>query len=200
MSGYVYLSDLAEMGQDIASQIRTLEQNAAGLDAQAAAYEQQAAGVRGSNSLLAAQLASQAAALRQNAAAARNQANVLRSQQSTSGGVTGSDVLNFTSQSVVPAGTQIASALITAQAQRDAARIASRGGNTTPGFDAPQQQSQGGGLGLIGGLVVGTVVIGAIATVAIVASRQSQPPVRANKKRRRNNGCPCGDPACSGCS
>lgn len=199
--GNVYLSDLAQMGEDLAAQIAQLENSAKALDAQAAQFDNLAL-ASASNPTTYQNYKNQAGAARASAQAARDKANQLRSQQATSGGVSSSDLMNLFGK-ITEAGAGVASTVLLTQAQKDAAKRALQTGNTQ-GLDPAtlaylQSQQPRSGIGLLEALGIGAAAAALIGGTVYFATRNAAPQqARANRGRRRNCGAGCDCAACGG--
>lgn len=169
MAGYVYMNDLAEMGQNTADQAAQLEASAAALDKSAAAMELQAVALSAAQPTQAANLRQQAANQRSAAAAQRKQAAGLKTS-STAGGVSGKDALDVL-QTLFSAGAQVGTAIL----NKDGTPVAAGAPGTAPGQEKK-------GLGTWGTVAL---VAGAAVATGVVVNKLVSKPVKANRRRRR---------------
>lgn len=168
MAGYIYMSDLAEMGQSASDKAAQFESSAAALDKSALALEAQAAALSIAQPTQAANLRQQAANQRSSAADQRKQAASLRTP-STSGGVSGKDALEVL-QTLFSAGAQVGSAAL----NKNGVPVAG-----APGVVVVEEKK---GLGTWGTVAL---VAGAAVATGVVVSKLAAKPVKANRRRRR---------------
>lgn len=171
MAGYVYMNDLAEMGQSASDKAAQLEAAAVALEKSAAALEAQATARSIAKPAQAANLRQQAANQRASAADQRKQAAALNSS-STSGGVSGKDALDVL-KTLFSAGAQVGTAVLNKNG------MAVSGNPGAPGLVVVEEKK---GLGTWG--TVGLVAAAAVAT-GVVVSKIAAKPVKANRRRRR---------------
>jgi len=202
---YVYLSDLAQMGQDVAAEIKQLLAQAAILDQNASNLQTTANAQRNVPNMAqtVANLDQQAAVFRSQAAERRNKAAEMQSS-STAAGVSGKDAMDFTARlaaALAPAAASIVASTgrrprVPGAAPETPGVLDSLFGAAPPPDTKPTGLSPLAWLGIGVGAVV--VVVGAIKVLKPAPQPAPAPQgVRANKKRR--NSVVCGECGCSPC-